>query len=137
MSVDSFCKPLIQKLKILGGGKLEYYKSMEGTTKKGEGKFWNFNGVKQKGVEHDFWLKFSGGKNLGGNYDKINPIAFVHNSNYIYFYFQKSNRLWQKHVKQNGIRYNECGNVTEMWLNNVQWRNNIKKKLWKPCSTNS
>ena len=98
---------------------------MEGTTKKGEGKFWNFNGVKQKGVEHDFWLKFSGGKNLGGNYDKINLIAFVHSSNYIYFYFQKSNRLWQKHVKQNGIRYNECGNVTEMWLNNVQWRNNF------------
>ena len=29
------CKPSIYKLRILGGGKFEYYKSMGGTTKKG------------------------------------------------------------------------------------------------------
>ena len=34
--VISLCKPVIHKLKILGGGKLEYYKSMGGTTKRGE-----------------------------------------------------------------------------------------------------
>ena len=59
---------------------------------------------KQKGVEHNFWLKFSGGKNLGGNYDKINPTAFVHNSNYNCF-FRNPIYLWQKHVKRNGVRY--------------------------------
>ena len=34
--VISLCKPVIYKLNILGGGKLEYYKSMGGTTKRGE-----------------------------------------------------------------------------------------------------
>ena len=29
------CKPAVYKLKILGGGKFEYYKSMGGTTKMG------------------------------------------------------------------------------------------------------
>ena len=79
-------------------------------------------------MEHDFWLKFSGEKNLGRNYDKINPTAFVPNSNYICF-FKNPIYLLQKHVKQNGVKYNECGNITQMLLNNVQWRNNIKKNF--------
>ena len=52
MLVVSFCKPVIHKLKILGGGKLEYYKSIGAKTKKkGGGKIWNFSGEKQKGKE--------------------------------------------------------------------------------------
>ena len=38
------------------------------TTKRGETKFWNFSGGKQKEEEHDFWLKFSGVKSWG-NYE--------------------------------------------------------------------
>ena len=34
MLVVSLCKPVIHKLKILGGGKLEYYKTVRGTTKR-------------------------------------------------------------------------------------------------------
>ena len=34
MLVVSLCKPVIHKLKILGGRKLEYYKSIGGTTKR-------------------------------------------------------------------------------------------------------
>ena len=99
---------------------------------KKRGEFWNFSRGKQKGVEHDFWFKFSGGggggeENLGGNYNKINPIAFVHNSNYACF-FRNPIYLGQKYVKQNGVRHNEWGNMTQMSLSNVQWRNNIKKK---------
>ena len=55
-------------------------------------------------MEHNFWLKFSAAKNLGVNYDKINPTAFVHNSNYNCF-FRNPIYLWQKHVKQNSGRY--------------------------------
>ena len=33
--VVSLCKPVMQKLKILGGGKLGYCKPMRGTTKRG------------------------------------------------------------------------------------------------------
>ena len=39
MLVVSLCKPVIQKLKIIRGGRLEYYKSMGETTKKDEAKF--------------------------------------------------------------------------------------------------
>ena len=45
------CKPAIYKLKILGGGKFEYYKSMGQPQKVGVGggtKFLKFNGGKQK-----------------------------------------------------------------------------------------
>ena len=122
--VVSLCRSVIQKLKIWG------------QLQKGGGQILKFQWGKQKGVEQDFWLKFSGEKNLGRNYDKINPTAFVPNSIYICF-FGNPIFLWQKHVKQNGVKYNECGNITQMSLNNVQWRNNIKKKLWKPYCTNS
>ena len=37
-----------------------------GGTKFGRTKFLKFSG--RGGEQHDFWLKFSGGKNLGGNY---------------------------------------------------------------------
>ena len=37
--VVSLGKPVIHKLNILGGGKLEYYKPMRGTTKRGEPNF--------------------------------------------------------------------------------------------------
>ena len=39
MLVVGFCKPDIQKLKSLGGGKLEYYKPIGPTTRKGEPNF--------------------------------------------------------------------------------------------------
>ena len=48
------CKPAIYKLKILGGGKFESYKSMRGTTKKGGTKFLKFSGRKQRGVGYNF-----------------------------------------------------------------------------------
>ena len=35
MLVVSLCKPVTHKLKMLGGGELEHYKSMGGTTKRG------------------------------------------------------------------------------------------------------
>ena len=63
------CKPAIHKLKILGGVKFEYYKSMGRTTKKGRGgQIFKVQWGKQKGSGHDFWFKFNGVKNLAGNY---------------------------------------------------------------------
>ena len=56
--VANVCKPVIHKFKVLGGGKLEYCKSM-GQPQKGEPKFEISEGGKQHGG-HDFWLKFSG-----------------------------------------------------------------------------
>ena len=50
------CKPAIYKLKILGGGKFEYYKSIGGTTKRGEPNFESPMGKAK--------FKFSGGKTL-------------------------------------------------------------------------
>ena len=61
------CKPAIHKLNILGGGgggEFEYYKSMGGTTKRGENKFLKVSGGEQKGGGHDFWLKFRAEKFL-------------------------------------------------------------------------
>ena len=89
-----------------------------------------FQWGKQNGVEQDFWLKFSGEKNLGRNYDKINPTAFVSNSIYICF-FRNPIYLWQKDVKQNGVNYNECGNITQMSLNNVQWHGITSRKNYE------
>ena len=54
MLVLSFCKPVIHKLKILGGEKLEYYKSM------GEG-------VPQNGGNQS--LKFQWGRGGGKIFD--------------------------------------------------------------------
>ena len=74
------CRPGKFKLKILGGGKFEYYKSTVVTTKRGVTKFLKFNGgkAKRRGVGgHVFWLKFSGGKNLGGNYVNKHLIVAV------------------------------------------------------------
>ena len=52
------CKPSIYKLRILGGGKFEYYKSMGGTTKKGGNKQWGeAKGGGEGGAQ--FGLKFS------------------------------------------------------------------------------
>ena len=55
------CKPAIYKLKILGGG----------SHKKGGTKFLKLSGGRggAEGEEHNFWLKFSGDKNFGGNSD--------------------------------------------------------------------
>ena len=53
MLVVSFCKPVIRKLKMLGGGKLEYYKSMGGTTKRGN-QILRFQWGEAKGGGHDF-----------------------------------------------------------------------------------
>ena len=89
-----------------------------------------FQWGKQNGVEQDFWLKFSGEKNLGRNYDKINPTAFVSNSIYICF-FRNPIYFWQKDVKQNDVNYNECGNITQMSLNNVQWYGITSRKNYE------
>ena len=53
---------------MLGGGKLEYYKSMGGTTKRGS-QILRFQWGEAKGGGRDFWLKFNGGVgNRGANY---------------------------------------------------------------------
>ena len=50
MLVVSLCKPVIRKLKILGGGKLGYYRSMGGTTKRrGEPNFEISVGERKRG----------------------------------------------------------------------------------------
>ena len=67
MLVVSLCKPVVRKLKILDGGNLNII-NLWGNRKKGGTKFWNLNGGEVKGGRHDFWLKFSKGKNLGRNY---------------------------------------------------------------------
>ena len=73
MLVVSLCKPVIHKLKILGWGrKLEHYKSMVETTKKGGGrgggaKFRNFNAGGAKGQYAIFDPNLVR-ENLGGNY---------------------------------------------------------------------
>ena len=54
------CKPATYKLKILGGGKFKYYKSMGGTAKRGGTKF----------------LKFSGGGGGGGGEQKEGGLRF-------------------------------------------------------------
>ena len=61
MLVVSLFKPVIHKLKILSGrgGRLEYYKPMKGTTKKG-GPSFKISAEVSKWGEHDFWLKFGG-----------------------------------------------------------------------------
>ena len=50
------CKPGIYKLKILGRGEFEYYKSTRGTTKRGGGEFLKFSGGGSNwgGGGHDF-----------------------------------------------------------------------------------
>ena len=69
------CKPAIYKLKILGGGKFEYYKSMGQPQKVGVGgggdRIFKVQWGESKKGGHDFWLKFSVGE-LGGNYETIN-----------------------------------------------------------------
>ena len=62
MLVVSLCKPVTHTLKMLGGGELEHYKSMGGTTKRGD-QILEF----QWGGRHDFLLKFSGGGILEEN----------------------------------------------------------------------
>ena len=61
MLVVSLCKPVIRKLKMLGGGKLEYCKSMGRITKKGGTKFWDFSGEKQKEGDTIFDSNLAGG----------------------------------------------------------------------------
>ena len=51
--VVSFCKPVIHKLKILGGGGLEYYKLMWGTTRREKPNFELSMGKAKRGT-HDF-----------------------------------------------------------------------------------
>ena len=50
-----------------GNRELEYYKSMGGTIKRGY-QILKFQWGEAKEGEHNFLLKFSGVKNLGGNY---------------------------------------------------------------------
>ena len=62
--VVSLWKPVIQKLKILGGGKLEYYKSMGNHTKRrGRGaNFGNSVGVSKRGWNTIFHSNLAEGK---------------------------------------------------------------------------
>ena len=62
MLVVSLCKPVTHKLKMLGGGELEHYKSMGGTTKRGD------QILEFQWEGHEFLLKSSGGGDLGGKY---------------------------------------------------------------------
>ena len=70
MRLVGFC-PVLHKLNIFGGVKLGYYKSM-GEPHKGEGRgggcrqILKFQWGGRGGL--NFSLKFSRGKNLGGNY---------------------------------------------------------------------
>ena len=61
MLVLSFCKPVIHKLKILGGGKLEYYKSMGGGGGGGGGgKIFDSNSLGENTLEETaFWTFLS------------------------------------------------------------------------------
>ena len=61
----SLCKPVMHKLKILVGGKLEYCKSIGGTTKRGrESNFEISVGGSKKGWTRFFEHEFSGAKIL-------------------------------------------------------------------------
>ena len=67
MLVVSLCKPVIHKLKILGGRKLEYYKSMGGNHEKvgGGANFEVSVGGSKWGVDKYFDSNLVG-SNLGG-----------------------------------------------------------------------
>ena len=67
MLVVSLCKPVIHKLKILGGRKLEYYKSMGGNHEKvgGGANFEVSVGGSKRGVDKYFDSNLVG-SNLGG-----------------------------------------------------------------------
>ena len=54
MLVVSLCKPVIHKLKILSGGKLEYYKSMREPQKGGNQTLKFQWGEAEGGGGHDF-----------------------------------------------------------------------------------
>ena len=65
MLVVHLCKPAIYKLKILGGGEFEYYKSNGGTTKKvGEPNFGSPVEAKGGGGGHNFDSNLVGRKTL-------------------------------------------------------------------------
>ena len=68
--VVSFCKPVIHKLKVLGGRKLEYYKSMGGPQESGGNQILQFQWGEAKGRNTIFDSNLVGG-NLGGNYEYI------------------------------------------------------------------
>ena len=64
------CKPAIYKLKILGGGKFEYYKSTGKSQKGGDQIFKvQWGGGSKRGRDTVFDFNLVGGKNLGGNYE--------------------------------------------------------------------
>ena len=58
------CKPVIYKLKILGGGNLNIINLWGKPQEKGEPNFWSSVGGSKRRGEHDFWLKVSGRKTL-------------------------------------------------------------------------
>ena len=68
--VASLCKPVIHKLNILRGGKLEHYQLIN-HKKRGRrmGKFEISVGRSER-VKEDFWLKFVGGKTRRKQYKK-------------------------------------------------------------------
>ena len=67
MFVVSLRKTVVCKLKILGVGNLNIINQW-GEPQKVGNQILKFQWGKAKGVEHSFWLKFNGVKNLGGNY---------------------------------------------------------------------
>ena len=80
------CKLAIYKLKILGRGKFEYYKSMGGTTKRGGNKFLKFSGGvggwggEQKGGTQFLTLALSGTKHLAPKFNFFQLVCIVKNS---------------------------------------------------------
>ena len=63
-----FVKTSYAWVENFGWGKLEYQKSMGGTTKKGGTKFWNFTGRSKTGDTISDSNLVGGGGDLGGNY---------------------------------------------------------------------
>ena len=58
MLVVSLCEPVILKLKLLGGEKLEYYKSVGGITKMGGPNFEISVSVTKRGIFNSFYFEY-------------------------------------------------------------------------------
>ena len=67
----SLCKPVTHTLNILGGENLNIKNQWREPQKGGGEANFKISVGESKRGEHNFWLKFSGGKNLGGNYENL------------------------------------------------------------------
>ena len=110
------CKLAIYKLKILGRGKFEFYKSM-GEPQKGGGGDQIFK-VGSKRGDYDFWLKFSGGKNLGGNYVYISVILHLY---FLTFFEMKYASILLLSLKRNTLfRKSTSNTLLNLHINTLE-----------------